>query len=163
MALSDDLRERVVEAGVVGGLLSNAAAKRFGGSFASAVRWLSVSARAARFRRLRRAVIAGPADRGASRLSARSHSPPARPYAVGNPGATDCQLRRTFLLIGDLATFDWHEITFKERLARPLQGDLLSLAVDQSALTSSLKVLPPGQDGNSALQSSLRAATDAVF
>ena len=40
MALSDDLRERVVEAVVVGGLSRNAAAKRFGVSIASAVRWL---------------------------------------------------------------------------------------------------------------------------
>ena len=40
MALSDDLRERVVEGVVVGGLSRNAAAKRFGVSIASAVRWL---------------------------------------------------------------------------------------------------------------------------
>src|SRR5271157_2886135 len=40
MALSDDLRERLVEAVVVGGLSRNAAAKRFGVSIASAVRWL---------------------------------------------------------------------------------------------------------------------------
>ena len=40
MALSDDLRERVVEAVVQGGLSRNAAAKRFGVSIASAVRWL---------------------------------------------------------------------------------------------------------------------------
>ncbi len=43
MALSDDLRERVVEAVVVGGLSRNAAAKRFGVSIASAVRWLQRS------------------------------------------------------------------------------------------------------------------------
>lgn len=40
MALSDDLRKRVVEAVVVGGLSRNAAAKRFGVSIASAVRWV---------------------------------------------------------------------------------------------------------------------------
>src|SRR5271169_1383478 len=40
MALSDDLRERVVEAVVDGGMSRNAAAKRFGVSIASAVRWL---------------------------------------------------------------------------------------------------------------------------
>ena len=40
MALSDDLRERVVEAVVLGGLSRNAAARRFGVSIASAVRWV---------------------------------------------------------------------------------------------------------------------------
>src|SRR6202042_1851137 len=39
MALSDDLRERVVGAVVEGGMSRNAAAKRFGVSIASAVRW----------------------------------------------------------------------------------------------------------------------------
>jgi transposase len=40
MALSDDLRKRVVEAVVSGGLSRNAAARRFGVSIASAVRWV---------------------------------------------------------------------------------------------------------------------------
>ena len=40
MALSDDLRKRVVEAVVEGGLSRNAAAKRFEVSIASAVRWV---------------------------------------------------------------------------------------------------------------------------
>jgi transposase len=40
MALSDDLRKRVVEAVVSGGLSRNAAAKRFGVSIPSAVRWV---------------------------------------------------------------------------------------------------------------------------
>jgi len=41
MALSDDLRERVVAAVVEAGLSRNAAAKRFGVSIASAVRWVA--------------------------------------------------------------------------------------------------------------------------
>src|SRR5271166_5773947 len=41
MALSDDLRERVVGAVVEGGMSRNAAAKRFGISIASAVRWVA--------------------------------------------------------------------------------------------------------------------------
>ncbi len=41
MALSDDLRERVVGAVVEGGLSRNAAAKRFGVSIASALRWVA--------------------------------------------------------------------------------------------------------------------------
>jgi transposase-like protein len=40
MALSDDLRKRVVDAVVEGGLSRNAAAKRFEVSIASAVRWV---------------------------------------------------------------------------------------------------------------------------
>lgn len=40
MALSGDLRKRVVEAVVEGGLSRNAAAERFGVSIASAVRWV---------------------------------------------------------------------------------------------------------------------------
>ena len=40
MALSDDLRKRVVEAVVLRGLSRNAAARRFGVSIASAVRWV---------------------------------------------------------------------------------------------------------------------------
>jgi transposase len=40
MGLSDDLRRRVVEAVVQGGMSRNAAAKRFGVSIASAVRWM---------------------------------------------------------------------------------------------------------------------------
>ena len=42
MALSDDLRERVVGAVVEGGMSRNAAAKRFGVSIASAVRWVAL-------------------------------------------------------------------------------------------------------------------------
>ena len=40
MALSDDIRKRVVEAVVSGGLSRNAAAKRFEVGIASAVRWV---------------------------------------------------------------------------------------------------------------------------
>ena len=40
MALSDDLRNRVVEAVVLGGLSRNQAAVRFNVSVASAVRWV---------------------------------------------------------------------------------------------------------------------------
>ena len=41
MAPSDDLRKRVVEAVVLGGLSRNAAARRLGVSIASAVRWVT--------------------------------------------------------------------------------------------------------------------------
>ena len=41
MALSDDLRQRVVGAVVEEGMSRNAAARRFGISIASAVRWVA--------------------------------------------------------------------------------------------------------------------------
>jgi transposase-like protein len=41
MTLSDDLRKRVVGAVVEGGMSRNAAARRFGVSIASAVRWVA--------------------------------------------------------------------------------------------------------------------------
>ena len=41
MSLSDDLRKRVVDAVVLDGLSRNAAARRFGVSIASAVRWVT--------------------------------------------------------------------------------------------------------------------------
>ena len=40
MALSDDLRKRVVGAVLEGGMSRNGAAKRFGVSIASAIRWV---------------------------------------------------------------------------------------------------------------------------
>ena len=61
MALSDDLRKRVVEAVVEGGLSRNAAAKRFEVSIASAVRWVKRTRPRARFRRRLLAAIAAPA------------------------------------------------------------------------------------------------------
>ena len=61
MALSDDLRKRVVEAVVLGGLSRNAAARRFGVSIASAVRWWRVTRPPGRFRLRLQGAIAGPA------------------------------------------------------------------------------------------------------
>jgi hypothetical protein len=106
MALSDDLRERVVGAVVEGGMSRNAAAKRFGVSIASAVRWV------ARFKAkgdISPTPTGGDSSfwsyRGPSRLSARSHSPPAGHDAAGNTGAPDRQLRRAFLVLCALALF----------------------------------------------------------
>ena len=94
MALSDDLRERVVGVVVEGGMSRNAAAKRFGVSIASAVGWV------ARFK-AKGEISPAPTGgdrrsgpyRGPLRLSARSHSPPAGHDAAGNPGTPDRQLR----------------------------------------------------------------------
>ena len=90
MALSDDLRERVVGAVVEGGMSRNAAAKRFGVSIASAVRWV------ARFK-ARGEISPAPTrgDRRSGRIEAHrgSHSPPAGHDAAGNTGTPDRQLR----------------------------------------------------------------------
>ena len=103
MALSDDLRKRVVEAVTDGGMSRNAAAKRFGVSIASAVRWLHRFAARRDFAGSHgRGSPLGP-HRGASRLSVGSDPPAAGHDAVGNPGAPDRQLRRAFLFIRDLA------------------------------------------------------------
>ena len=104
MALSDDLRQRVVRAVVDGGMSRNAAAKRFGVSIASAVRWV------ARFK------ATGGISPGSIGGDRRSHRIEAhRDYLLGlirrqpdmtllgNPGATDRQLRRALLLLRDLA------------------------------------------------------------
>ena len=62
MAVSDDLRERVVEAVVLGGLSRNRAAARFQVSVASAVRWV---------KRFRTTGEISPAPSGGDRRSGR--------------------------------------------------------------------------------------------
>ena len=59
MALSDDLRKRVVGAVLEGGMSRNAAAKRFGVSIASAIRWVWRFLATGEISRLRRAGIVG--------------------------------------------------------------------------------------------------------
>src|SRR5271165_5141319 len=102
MALSEDLRKRVVDAVVEGGMSRNAAAKRFGVSIASAVRWLQ---RFAATGEISPAATGG--DRRSNRIEAHRDYLLGlirrQPDAVGNPGAADRQLRRAFLFIGDLA------------------------------------------------------------
>ena len=100
MALSDDLRKRVVEAVVEGGLSRNVAAKRFEVSIAER------GALGAALRDPRRGTAGAFGRRsplrphlGASRLSAGSHSPHAGHHAAGNKGAPFRQLRRTFLFV----------------------------------------------------------------
>ena len=106
MALSDDLRERVVEAVVLGGMSRNAAAKRFGVSIASAVRWVA---------RFKTKGEISPAPTGGDRRSGRIEAH--RDYllglirrtaghdAAGDPGTPDRKLRRAFLVLRALALF----------------------------------------------------------
>ena len=95
MALSDDLRKRVVEAVVLGGLSRNQAAAHFKVSVASAVRWV---------KRFTTTGEISPAPSGGDRRSGRIESH--RDYLLGlirrsaghhaarDPGAADRQLRR---------------------------------------------------------------------
>ena len=96
MALSDDLRERVVEAVVLGGLSRNQAASHFKVSVASAVRWV---------KRFRTTGEISPAPSGGDRRSGRIEAH--HDYLLGlirrSPdltlleiGAADRQLRRAF-------------------------------------------------------------------
>jgi transposase len=101
MAHSDDPRKRVVEAVFWGGMSRNAAAERFEVSIASAVRWAH---------RFSSTGAMSPARTGGDRRSDRieAHSEYLlglirRQSDIGNPGATDRQLRRALLLLGDLA------------------------------------------------------------
>src|SRR5271165_6717882 len=108
MALSDDLRKRVVEAVTDGGMSRNAAATRFGVSIASAVRWLH-----------RFAATGG--DRRSDRIEAH------RDYLLGlirrQPDMTLLEIQERLIAnCGERFSssviwrfFDRHEITFKKR------------------------------------------------
>ena len=95
MALSDDLRKRVVEAVVLAGLSRNQAAAHFKVSVASAVRWV---------KRFTTTGEISPAPSGGDRRSGRIEFAPglspgpdpahAGHHAARDPGAADRQLRR---------------------------------------------------------------------
>src|SRR5271166_2892727 len=116
MALSEDLRTRVVEAVVVGGLSRNAAAKRFGVSIASAVRWLQ---------RFQATGEISPAPTGGDRRSDRIEAH--REYLLGlirrQPDITLLEIQERliancgerFSLSVIWRFFDRHEITFKKK------------------------------------------------
>jgi transposase len=120
MALSNDLRKRVVEAVVQGGLSRNAAAKRFKVSIASAVRWVK------RYKTTGK-ISASPSggDRRSGRVEAE------RDYLLGlmrrTPDITLLEIQER--LIGNCGErfsvsvlwrfFDRHKITFKKRPRTP--------------------------------------------
>ena len=104
MALSEDLRKRVVEAVVEGGLSRNAAAKRFAVSIASAVRWVKCYKTTGK---ISPASLGGRSAfwprRVAARLSARLDPPHAGHHATRDPRTSDRQLRRALLGFGVVA------------------------------------------------------------
>ena len=120
MALSEDLRKRVVDAVVEGGMSRNAAAKRFGVSIASAVRWLQRFAATGEI---------CPAPTGGDRRSDRIEAH--RDYLLGlirrQPDMTLLEIQERLIAnCGERFSssviwrfFDRHEITFKKRLRMP--------------------------------------------
>ena len=120
MALSDDLRERVVEAVVLGGLSRNAAAKRFGVSIASAVRWVT---------RYNTTGQISPSPLGGDRRSGRIEAQ--RDYLLGlirrTPDLTLLEIQERLVQnCGERFSvsvlwrfFDRHGVTFKKRPRTP--------------------------------------------
>ena len=118
MALSDDLRERVVEAVVLGGLSRNQAAAHFKVSVASAVRWV---------KRFTTTGEISPAPSGGDRRSGRIESH--RDYLLGlirrTPDITLLEIQERLIAnCGERFAvsvlwrfFDRHEITFKRKTA----------------------------------------------
>jgi len=115
MALSDDLRKRVVEAVVLGGLSRNQAAAHFKVSVASAVRWVM---------RFTTTGEISPAPSGGDRRSGRIESH--RDYLLGlirrTPDITLLEIQERLIAnCGERFAvsvlwrfFDRHEITFKK-------------------------------------------------
>jgi transposase len=115
MALSEDLRKRVVEAVARDGMSRNAAARRFGVSIASAVRWLQRFAGTGEI---------SPAQTGGDRRSGRIEAH--RDYLLGlirrQPDMTLLEIQeRLIATCGERFSssviwrfFDRHGITFKK-------------------------------------------------
>ena len=118
MALSDDLRKRVVEAVVLGGVSRNGAAKRFGVSIASAVRWVT------RYKTTGQISPSG-GDRRSGRIEAQ------RDYLLGlirrTPDITLLEIQERLIQNGGerfsvsvlWRFFDRHGVTFKKRPRTP--------------------------------------------
>jgi transposase len=120
MALSDDLRERVIGAVVDRSMSRNAAAKHFGVSIASAVRWVA---------RFKTKGEISPAPTGGDRRSHRIEAH--RDYLLGlirrQPDMTLLEIQERLIAnCGERFSssviwrfFDRHEITFKKKLRMP--------------------------------------------
>jgi transposase len=120
MALSDDLRERVVKAVVEEGMSRNAAAKRFGVSIPSAVRWV---------KRFETTGEISPSPSGGDQRSKRIEAH--RDYLLGlvrrTPDITLLEIEHRLLdAFGERFSssvlwrfFDRHDISFKKRPRMP--------------------------------------------
>ena len=131
MAVSDDLRERVVEAVVLGGLSRNQAAARFKVSVASAVRWV---------KRFQTTGEISPAPCGGDRRSGRIEAH--RDYLLGlirrSPDLTLLEIRERLIAnCGERFAvsvlwrfFDRHAITFKKKRRMPRSNNARTCKVD---------------------------------
>jgi transposase len=131
MALSDDLRERVVEAVVLGGLSRNRAAAHFKVSVASAVRWVM---------RFNTTGEISPAPCGGDRRSGRIEAH--RDYLLGlirrSPDMTLLEIKERLIAnCGERFAvsvlwrfFDRHEITFKKKRRMPRSNNARMCTVD---------------------------------
>ena len=129
MAVSDDLRERVVEAVVLGGLSRNQAAARFKVSIASAVRWV---------KRFRTTGEISPAPSGGDRRSGRIEAH--HDYLLGLVRRSLTLLEIQERLIANCGErfvvsvlwrfFDRHEITFKKNGALPRSNNAQTSKID---------------------------------
>jgi transposase len=120
MALSDDLRGRVVDAVLEGGMSRNAAARRFGVSIASAVRWVC---------RFEASGEISAAPTGGDQRSGRIEAH--RDYLLGlirrQPDITLLEIQERLIAnCGERFSssviwrfFDRHEVTFKKRPRTP--------------------------------------------
>jgi transposase len=120
MALSDDLRKRVVDAVVEEGMSRNAAARRFGVSIASAIRWVC---------RFHATGGVSPAPTGGDQRSDRIEAH--RAYLLGligrQPDITLLEIQERLVAnFGERFSssviwrfFDRHEITFKKKPRTP--------------------------------------------
>src|SRR6516164_175616 len=128
MALSDDLRERVVKAVVDAGMSRNAAAKRFGVGIASAVRWVA---------RFKDKGEISPSPMGGGRRSRRIEFH--RDYLLGlnrrQPDLTLLEIQdRLIANCGEHFSssviwrfFDRHEITFKNVWLAPVASGFVEI------------------------------------
>jgi transposase len=131
MAVSDDLRERVVEAVVLGGLSRNQAAARFKVSVASAVRWV---------KRFRTTGEISPAPSGGDHRSGRIEAH--HDYLLGlvrrSPDLTLLEIRERLIAnCGERFAvsvlwrfFDRHEITFKKKRRMPRSNNAQTSKID---------------------------------
>ncbi len=136
MALSDDLRERVVRAVVDEGMSRNGAAKRFGVGIASAVRWVA---------RFKATGEISPSPMGGDRRSQRIEAH--RDYLLGlnrrQPDLTLVEIQERLIAnCGERFSssviwrfFDRHGITYKSVWPAPSARGFAEIACDQSAST----------------------------
>jgi transposase len=150
MALSDDLRKRVVEAVVLGGQSRNTAARRFGVSIASAVRWVT---------RYKTAGQISPSPSGGDRRSGRIEAQ--REYLLGlirrTPDLTLLEIQERLIQnCGERFSvsvlwrfFDRNGVTFKKRSRTPRSSGALTFCSSAGTGSPPNSILIPRNSSSS--------------